>query len=80
MGAKFKIGDRVRALRSCGAGGFVAGGVYIVKRAYFEGAHHHISVEVDSVGSTTNGWIAENFELLPVAANAQPAPNTRREA
>ena len=76
MGAKFKIGDRVRALRSCGAGGFVAGGVYIVKHAYFEGAHHRISVEVDSVGSTTNGWIAENFELLPVAANAQPAPLT----
>lgn len=76
MGAKFKIGDRVRALRSCGAGGFVAGGVYIVKHAYFQGAHHRISVEVDSVGSTTNGWIAENFELLPVAANAQPTPLT----
>jgi len=70
-GNRFKVGDRVRALDSCGGGGFFAGDVYTVSHVYEDYSGPRISVEVDSAGSKTNGWGAWHFELVDAPLTIQ---------
>lgn len=54
---KYKPGDKVVALHTSGPNGFIAGQVYTVK------SHRDstVLVEVDSQGSTGNGWHQDFF-------------------
>jgi hypothetical protein len=63
---KFKVGDKVRCLDDC-EGQFHVGGDYIVSRVYTEpfSGNERVCVELDDRGSTTNGWGANHFELVP---------------
>lgn len=60
----FKIGDKVRALRSTSTWAtrpqFTKGNIYTVSDV--NGSR--IQIEVDDSGSLTNGWQAEYFELV----------------
>lgn len=66
--SKFKVGDRVICTRNSASYGdtlaYRKGETYVVKSS----SRGHISTELDSVGSTINGWGDENFELVPVAS------------
>jgi Protein of unknwon function (DUF3310) len=57
---KFKKGDVVRARESSSEGGYVKGAEYVVKST-LDG---RVQTELDSIGSKTNGWCTDNFELV----------------
>lgn len=59
MGAKLKVGDRVRALNTV-EGEFTSGKIYVVRRVNTYG----VTVERDDSGRTDNGWGFSNFELI----------------
>lgn len=63
----FRVGDRVRALRSA-EGQYTRGNIYVVSRAGVES----ITTELDDAGSRVNGWINGYFEL--VEAGPPPVP------
>lgn len=61
----FKKGDLVRALSTSAGGGYIKGRTYRVKYDCFNANEHtSVSTEVDSNGSTTNGWANKFFELV----------------
>lgn len=62
MGAKLKVGDRVRALNTV-EGEFTSGKTYVVRRVNT----YSVTVERDDSGRTDNGWGFSNFELVTPA-------------
>ena len=65
MVCAFRPGDWVRALKNSGGQAYLRGEVYRVARI---GPREYgnmacIYTQVDSNGSTTNGWCENNFEL-----------------
>lgn len=55
---KFKVGDKVRALKTTFSGDYKAGEIYEVREALVG----HVKTVRDSFGSTSNGWGDHNFE------------------
>jgi hypothetical protein len=56
---KFKVGDRVRALNTSECGAYTKGNLYVVKAL-----GGSLKTEIDDLGSTSNGWGYQNFELI----------------
>ncbi|WP_425639966.1 hypothetical protein [Agrobacterium radiobacter] len=79
---KFKVGDRVKCLKSC-PGQFTAGKEYVVSADHFGRKYESVKVNFDDAGSTENGWLPEFFELVtPTTAivalieSGQPKPSS----
>lgn len=68
MKRKFKVGDKIRVKPHLqGRNGYTPGDILVIKSVYdqedFGYGDQHINTEVDSAGSTTNGWNSNNFEF-----------------
>ena len=61
---KFKVGNKIMALESS-QGCYTKGDIYVV-RAYNEKTNR-VFTELDDVGSITNGWGGDRFELVTEA-------------
>lgn len=74
--SKFKVGDKVTLKEDVFTSYWEHGKEYIVTSVYEDAGWERIKTNIDDTGDTTNGWLADKFELI------HPSPirtTTRKE-
>lgn len=69
--SKFKVGNKVRAIKDSFGGGYSKGSVYEVSACIA----NSIKTVVDDRGSTNNGWHEDYFELVVPEVKVVPTDN-----